>query len=514
MNLPQGEYVIYLRKSRADLEAELRGEGETLAKHKSVLMKFANHHKLNIVEIFEEVISGERLSDRTEMLRLLDWINERPTRGVLVMDQDRLSRGNMQEQGFILNSFRSNNVLIVSPHKVLDLNDESDEFQADITSLFARQELRMITRRLQRGRDISAESGKYIGTRPPYGYDIHHQDGVRTLKPNEQADIVRLMFQWYDEGISSTEIARKLTDELQIPSYNGKAWNFNVILQILKNPVYIGRIQFRKQSRKKVNLPDKKYDIRQRPKEKIIDVPGLHPAIIDEDLFFRVQEKKKNNILIRNKKAYPPINALAGIVKCGKCGFTLVLKRHPKNHEIFYLKCNNKHCDNRSVRYDLIEDKVLNFLRAWIKDLKVEIKTRKPRTSHALQLKERLVQEKRDQLKLYEEQRANQFDLLEQRIYTQEIFLERSRTLSERIEETTKQLEKLEGELEQERQRKQNQTELLPKLENVLKYYVSSKDVKRKNMFLKEVIAEIRYWKGNDQRGGEFKLEIDPRIIK
>src|SRR5690606_9521226 len=112
-------------------------------------------------------VSGEKLSDRSEMLRLLDRLNERPPKGVLVMDQDRLSRGNMQEQGFILNTFRSNKVLIVTPHKVLDLNDESDEFQADIASLFARQELRMITRRMQRGRDQSAEAGNYIATRPP-----------------------------------------------------------------------------------------------------------------------------------------------------------------------------------------------------------------------------------------------------------------------------------------------------------------------------------------------------------
>src|SRR5690606_35391570 len=104
-------------------------------------------------------------------------------------------RGNMQEQGFILNTFRANKVLIVMPHKTLDLNDESDEFQADISSLFARQELRMITRRMQRGRDLSAEAGNYIGTRPPFGYDIEPLENGRTLKPNEQAEIVRMIFE-------------------------------------------------------------------------------------------------------------------------------------------------------------------------------------------------------------------------------------------------------------------------------------------------------------------------------
>ena len=39
-------YCIYLRKSRADAEAELRGEGETLARHEKALTDFAKYAKL------------------------------------------------------------------------------------------------------------------------------------------------------------------------------------------------------------------------------------------------------------------------------------------------------------------------------------------------------------------------------------------------------------------------------------------------------------------------------------
>jgi DNA invertase Pin-like site-specific DNA recombinase len=511
--LPHGEYVIYLRKSRADLEAEARGEGETLAKHKKALFKLANHYKLNIAEVYEEIVSGERLTDRTEMLRLLDRLNDDPPAGVLVMDLDRLSRGSMQEQGFILETFRSNNVLIVTPTKVLDLNDESDEFQADISSLFARRELKMITRRLQRGRDLSAESGNFVSTRPPYGYDIHFlEDGSRTLKPNDQADIVRLMFQWADEGISTKDIAERLT-KMNIPTYFGKKeWNFNVVLQILHNPVYIGRIQFRKTSRRKINRPDKKYDIKKRPADKMIDVQGKHPAIIDESLFRRVQKRLSDNVLVRTKKSLAPVNALAGIVKCGKCGFTMVYKRHPRNKELGYLRCNNLHCNARLSRYDLIEEKILNFLNEWLKGMKIDIKSRKPRTPNTIIVKEKLINELKDQLKTYEEQRMKQFDLLEQGIYTQEVFLERSRTLAERIEETTKRLNQLTEEIEIERTRQKNQKEIVPKVEQAIKYYKTSKDVQKKNLVLKGIIHEVKYWKEKNQTGDDFTIEITPKF--
>lgn len=509
MKLPQGEYVMYLRKSRADLDAE--SIEETLAKHKTILFKLAKKYNLNVTEVYEEVVSGDRLIDRVEMLRLLDRINENPPAGVLVIDMERLGRGSMQEQGFILETLRNNNVLIVMPNKVLNLNDESDEFQADISSLFARRELKMIKKRLQRGRDLSAEEGNYIATRPPYGYDIEHLKDGRTLKPNQQADIVKLMFQWYDEGVSSIEIAERLT-EMNVPTYFGKKeWNYNVILQILKNPVYIGRIQFRKLSRVRVDRLDKKYDIKKRPDGQIIDVPGKHPAIVDEELFQRVNRKLKENILVPARKEFGLRNSLAGIVKCGKCGYTMVYKPNSKNPNIGYLMCNNKLCDTRMARYDYIEEKILNFISDWVKGMKIEIKARKPKKSNVISVKEKMIKETEENLKTYEEQRTKQFDLLEQGIYTEEIFLERSRTLASRIEETTKKLNKLKEELNKELERHKNQKEIVPKVEQIIKYYKASNDVKKKNIALKEIIHEVRYWKTKEQKGDDFVIEITPK---
>ncbi|HEY8395564.1 MAG TPA: recombinase family protein, partial [Bacilli bacterium] len=59
MKLPSGEYFIYLRKSRADLEAEARGEGETLAKHRKALFRLAREKGINVTQVYEEIVSGE-----------------------------------------------------------------------------------------------------------------------------------------------------------------------------------------------------------------------------------------------------------------------------------------------------------------------------------------------------------------------------------------------------------------------------------------------------------------------
>jgi len=99
--------ALYLRKSRSDVEAEAQGEGETLSKHKKALLEVANRNRLNVINIREEIVSGEHISDRPEMQRLLQEVEAGEYDAVLCMDLDRLGRGDMIDQGTILAAFKS-----------------------------------------------------------------------------------------------------------------------------------------------------------------------------------------------------------------------------------------------------------------------------------------------------------------------------------------------------------------------------------------------------------------------
>ena len=65
-----GEYAIYLRKSRADAEAEARGEGETLARHEKILLDLAEKMGIKIGKIYREIVSGETIEARPEIQKL------------------------------------------------------------------------------------------------------------------------------------------------------------------------------------------------------------------------------------------------------------------------------------------------------------------------------------------------------------------------------------------------------------------------------------------------------------
>lgn len=62
-------YAVYLRKSRADLEAEAMGQGETLARHRAALLDYAARHGLEIGAVYEEIISADALTGIAETVR-------------------------------------------------------------------------------------------------------------------------------------------------------------------------------------------------------------------------------------------------------------------------------------------------------------------------------------------------------------------------------------------------------------------------------------------------------------
>lgn len=120
-------YAIYLRKSREDLEAEKYGEGETLARHEKILTNLAEKRNLQICKIYREVVSGETISERKEMQNLLRDVENQKWAGVLVVEVERLARGNTSDQGRVCEAFKYSNTKIITPMKTYDPNNEFDE---------------------------------------------------------------------------------------------------------------------------------------------------------------------------------------------------------------------------------------------------------------------------------------------------------------------------------------------------------------------------------------------------
>ena len=160
--------AMYLRKSRAEENMSLE---ETIQRHKIALTAYAEKYGFYVSgnAIYEEVISGESLYARPQMLHLLEDVEHGLYQAVLVMDMQRLGRGGMYDQGIILDTFKYSGTLIVTPERIYDLSCDQDEQAAEMETFMSRGEYRMITKRLRRGLKQSIQEGAYPAN-APYGY--------------------------------------------------------------------------------------------------------------------------------------------------------------------------------------------------------------------------------------------------------------------------------------------------------------------------------------------------------
>ena len=163
-----GTYAIYLRKSREDIEAEKYGEGETLARHEKILTTLAKKRSLPISKIYREVVSGETISERKEMQKLLKDVENEKWTGVLVVEVERLARGDTADQGSVAKAFKYSHTKIITPVKTYDPDNEFDEEYFEFGLFMSRREYKTINRRLQRGREISVQEGKFVRQYPSF----------------------------------------------------------------------------------------------------------------------------------------------------------------------------------------------------------------------------------------------------------------------------------------------------------------------------------------------------------
>ena len=308
-----GEYAVYLRKSRADIEAEAKGEGETLSRHRKMLMDLAEKKKIRIGKIYKEIVSGDSICDRPKVQQLLNDVRSGIWKGVLVVEIERLARGDTEDQGIVAKSFKISNTFIITPMKTYDPNNEFDEEYFEFGLFMSRREYKTIKRRLQNGRLLSVLEGKFVGSIPPYGYDkekLKNQKGF-TLKPNDEATGAIEMFKIFAyNDISITEAGRE-GDRRGIKPRKNDEWSRATLRDMYSNPIYIGMVQWN--YRKGVKVYKNEKVITKRPRDTTRDdyilVKGLHEPLIDKKTWDIVQEKLTRNApsVPQNKEVKNPL---------------------------------------------------------------------------------------------------------------------------------------------------------------------------------------------------------------
>ena len=510
----------YGRKSRFD--DPLLSVDEVLEKHNKILDEYAEKHLGGPIpeeNTYMEVGSGESLKDRPEITRLLKDIEDPEVQAILVVDVQRLSRGDLEDAGRLIRLLRYTNTYVITPMKIYDLRDDYDRDAFERELKRGNEYLEYFKKIQARGRLASVKEGNYIGSVAPYGFDrttIEENKKVcHTLKEKkEEADVVRMVFNWYcNEDIGVTAICRRLEDLGIKTKTGGKYWHTYQIFAMLENVHYIGCVRWN--WRKTIKIIEDQEIRKLRPKAKVDEYlvfEGKHDGIISEELFDKAKEIRGKRH--RTKQNLSLKNPFSGIMYC-KCGTKMGYNTYRKNGVEYAppkLVCNNQvHCKTGSAIFEEIYNDVCVTIRDCIQDLELRIENN---NDDSFKLHRDLVTRLEKKLKELEKKELEQWDAQydpdESKRLPPHIFQKLNEKVLKEKDEVNKALCKAKDSVPVQVDYKD---ELL-KFEDALAALEDPDvDAKIKNQFLKSIIDKIVYERGETVRitkenAKEYKVDI------
>ena len=434
-------WIMYLRKSRQDDPNET--VEEVLAKHEAQLQDWAERelgHRIPEEYIFREIVSGERISDRKQLQKVLKMIESNEVAGILCKDAPRLSRGDLLDCGTMITTLQFTSTLVATPMMVYNIEDKMERrfFQDEL--LRGSSYLDYVKEVLATGREVAVtKRGAFIGSTAPYGYKKAKIGKLCTLEPHEtEADVVRMIYDLYlNHDMGFHAIGRKL-DSMGIKPRNGGNWRDTTIRQLVSNHHYDGKVIYGKRKTKTVIEDGKQV----RKRKRLVDddqftiVEGQHPALIDHETFVKANEKRVNNPrIIKDLKLSNP---LAGVLFCAKCGHAL--KKTPHTHADHRYACtyNVPQC-MKSIKVKEVVAAVITALEeAELPNLKAKMDSGQ---GNSAAIQQKILDGLMKQMAEYKEQEETQYELLETKKYTPELFEKRNTALREKMKQCEVQIE-------------------------------------------------------------------------
>ncbi len=486
-NLERGIYLLYLRKSRQDDPNETIEE--VLSKHETMLQEYMQReYGFTIPEenIYREVCSGESIEERTEIKKVLARIEDPIVKGVVVVEPERLSRGDLIDCGNLISQFRYTKTLVITPMMTYNLENKMERKFFQDALLRGNDYLEYIKDTLFRGRAASCKRGNFVGNCPPYGYNRVKIGKAWTLEPNENAIYVKMIFDCYvNEGMSSGAIARRLND-MGVPTRHGGLWEESVIRGILVNKHYIGKVFFAT-TKGTIVIEDgerKKKTVKQSEDLSVI-ADGKHPAIVDEETFNKASERRALNAP-RIKTGFRLANPFSGLIFCKKCGRAMRLRVN--THTTDRMLCNNVPSCFKSAPVPEVTKAVIAALEyAELPNLEAKLNNKE---GDSAIIQRNLLASLQKQLSELRTQEEKQYDLLEKGIYSEELFDRRNAALQEKMEALKKKIQEAKNNIPKE-------IDYGEKIMTLKKAIAGLKDESippiEKNRLLKAIVKRIEY---------------------
>ena len=250
----------------------------------------------------------------------------------------------------MVDELTKNGVTLKSITEPFDTANAAGKMMLQMLGVFAEFEHATIVERTKVGMEKKAEGGNFVGGNVPYGYQLNPEKGL--VLNEEEALIVRKMFKMYALGKEGASAICNELNEAGHRNRNGRKWGRRVVLYMLKNPVYVGKIRWRE-----------------------VLYEGQHEPLVSEVLFQKANEvlQERHEDLKGRQWHNGDERLLTGIIKCARC------KSHmfggggyKKGVHVPYYVCskrfNDHDCEQEYVRAELLEAAVTEDIKAMFRD--------------------------------------------------------------------------------------------------------------------------------------------------
>jgi DNA invertase Pin-like site-specific DNA recombinase len=286
-------------------------------------------------------------------------------------------------------------------------------FQKQMEASVSQLEHGFIVERGMKGRfDTALGRGKRGGGapkvpcgEPPYGME-HAAKWLGGMGPGEHANVVEMIYNWYDNNVSVRGAVKKLFDH-GIPSPSGAPqWRPCTVRKILRNASYAGEFRI---------------SLAKSPDDDRVDFVVPISPVVSREVFDRVQARLTDN-KVRLRRQPAAEYTLRGRVRCSDCGYaysvtttTVKYKDVPKKYYYYRHKVSEGHCCNHDQPARELEDKVWQALYRWVTnaDLRrasIEEEIKRVQEQHAVRYSMRETMQQ--QLVHYRKQRDHFTDLM------------------------------------------------------------------------------------------------------
>ena len=376
--------ALYCRLSVEDTKDEKKNGKEDLSNsiqnQKAMLLQYARDHRFPHPTFFiDDGYSGVTY-DRPGFQKMLDEIEAGHVGTVITKDLSRLGRNSALTGLYINYTFPQNDVRYIAINDHFDsINPNStDSDIAGIKNWFNEFFAKDTSRKIRAVQKAKGERGERLTVHVPYGYMKNPENPKEWMIDEEAAQVVKKIFTLCMNGRGPSQIADQLEkDKILTPTaYKNKQgvktphaepenpyrWHESTIVNILERKEYIGAtVNFKTYTN---SIWDKKQ--RENPEENRVIFYNTHPAIIEQEVFDKVQEIRQQR---HRRTATGKSSPFSGLVFCADCKQKLyysTTKYFEKRQDFFICsthRTNKDKCSGHYIRAVVLEDLVWNHMK-------------------------------------------------------------------------------------------------------------------------------------------------------